>query len=504
MRLCNSKTMADADSRAIHVLGVPSCLLMTNAARHLADAALELLHENKRALIFCGSGNNGGDGIATAVRLLSQGISLRCFLVGKREKMTADTAEMERRLIEVGGVLEDFSPKNAEIPKLAMDAGVIIDAIFGIGLSREIKGDALAAVKIINGAKAPVISADIPSGVEADTGRILGEAVNADLTLTFSMAKPGHFAEPGCCCRGQLRVFDIGLPKEILDEIQTDVFSIGLGELFLPKRPKISHKGDYGRLLIIGGCTGFTGAPALCARAAEKAGAGLVSLGVPREIYPIEASRLWSSMPFPLEDDKGKLSLSALPQILEKLSQSDACVIGCGLSRGAELTELVRSLLHTSAKPLVIDADGLFALGNDPETIKSAQTPPILTPHEGEFLRLGGVLTGDRISDARSFAKSRNCVLVLKGHRTICAFPEGEVYIIDAGNPGMAKGGSGDVLAGLIGGLLVQLPQKQAVLSACLIHGAAGDSAAKRLGEYSLLPEDIIYEVAQITKIMTR
>lgn len=505
MQLTNSKAMRDADENAIHVLGVPSTLLMTNAAARLASVAYELMGANKSAVIFCGCGNNGGDGIAAATYLLRRGIEIRCFLVGERSKMTPDCAEMERRLIELGGGLEPFSSDNPQIKELASNAGVIIDALFGIGLNSELRGKALAAVRLINEAKAPIVSADIASGVEADSGRILGDAVRADVTVTFSMAKIGHFAEPGCTCCGKLVVADIGVPAEAMKNAGTNVFSVGAEDISLPVRPKISHKGDYGKLLIIGGSVGYTGAPVLCAKAAARCGAGLIYLGVPGKIYEITASRLLESMPFPLDDrGNGRISMSALPVIMDKLNNCDNCVIGCGLSRSEEIGELIRSIVAQSTKQLVIDADGLFALGDDANIIKTAGTPPILTPHEGEYLRLGGVLTGDRVSDARSFAQSRECVLVLKGHRTICAFPDGEIYIISAGNPGMAKGGSGDVLSGMIGAFLGQLSMKKAVITACAVHALAGDLCAERYGECSMLPSDIIEAIPEITKSITR
>lgn len=505
MKLTNSKAMRNADERAIHVLGVPSTLLMTNAAKHVATAALELMGTNKSAVIFCGSGNNGGDGVATALYLIRRGVGVRCFLVGERSKMSPDCAEMERRLIELGGALEKFDPSDARIKQLADSAGVIIDAIFGIGLNSNLRGNGLEAVRLINDSKAPVISADIPSGVEADTGRILGDAVRADFTVTFSMAKVGQFVEPGCTCCGELRVAEIGIPTEAMKDVDAKVYAIGENDVFIPARPRISHKGNFGKLLIIGGSVGYTGAPVLCAKAAARSGAGLVYLGVPETIYSVTAGRLLEPMPFPLDDrGNGRLSMSALPVIAERLEKCDVCVIGCGLSRSEEISELVREMLRSSSKQLIIDADGLFALGNDPQIIKSAKKPPVLTPHEGEFERLGGVLSGDRVSDARNFAVSRECVLVLKGHRTMCAFPDGEVYIINAGNPGMAKGGSGDVLAGIIGSLTGQLSLKKAVITACAVHAFTGDLCAERLGEYGMLPTDIIEAIPKILKKMTR
>ncbi len=499
MELTSAEKMRDADSRAIHVSGIPSTLLMTNAAAHITKAALELIGESKRAAILCGSGNNGGDGIAAAMQLLRRGIDIRCFLVGRRDKMTDDTAEMERRLVELGGKVESFDPESESQKKAVARAGVIIDAMFGIGLNSELRGNSLSAVHLINASPAPVVSVDIASGVEADTGRILGEAVKADVTVTFSMAKVGHFAEPGCTMCGELWVCDIGIPSELLENATIGVTAVCDGDLCLPKRERISHKGDYGRLLIIGGSVGYTGAPSLCALAACRSGAGLVSLGVPQSIYAITAGRLWEPMPFPLSDDEnGRISLEALPAVLDRLSNSDVCILGCGLSRTPELEKLTRAIICTGSKPMVIDADGLYALGNNPDTIKNAAAPLIITPHEGEFVRLGGVLTGDRVADALGFAKSRNCVVVLKGHRTVCAFPEGEACIISAGNPGMAKGGSGDVLAGIIGALLCQMPVKQAVVTACFIHAHAGDLCAKRLSEYAMLATDVVDEIPNV------
>jgi len=504
MRLTNAKAMRETDEKAVRDYGVPSLLLMTNAAKAVAETAYSLLNENRSAAVFCGSGNNGGDGIAAAVQLLRRGVEVRCYLAGERDKMTADALEMERQLIEAGGALTDLFPDNEKTKTFTDHAGVIIDAVFGIGLTREVQGKSLAAIRLMNASPAPVVSADIASGVEADTGRIFGEAVHADVTVTFSMAKIGHFAEPGCTCRGKLKIAPIGIPAELLKHAETDVFAVGPSDVALPKRQEISHKGDYGKLLILGGSVGYTGAPALCALAASRGGAGLVSVGVPEAIYPIEAARLYEPMPFPLAcDGSGKFTTEAQLDIVDKIAASDVCVLGCGLGRSEELTKLVRSVYRMSVKQLVIDADGLFALGNEETTLRMAHVDPIFTPHTGEFLRLGGTLSGDRVSDARNFATSRQCVLVLKGHHTVCAFPDGEVYIIDAGNAGMAKGGSGDVLAGLIGALCCQLSIKRAVVTACWVHARAGDLCAEKYGEYAMLPSDILDAIPEAMKTIT-
>jgi NAD(P)H-hydrate epimerase len=493
--------MKDADAAAIHIGGIPSTLLMAIAAGHLARAAEEMMGNNRSAVIFCGAGNNGGDGIAAGLYLLRRGVAVRLLFVGSRQKMTADTTEMARRLTELGGRLADFDPDEPGLEKMLAAAGVIIDAMFGIGLNALLRGNALTAARLINASGAPVLAADIPSGVEADTGRVSGEAVAADGTVTFSMAKTGHFAEPGCTFRGTLDIVNIGIPPEILEKAGIDVFAVTGDMLRLPKRPRVSHKGDYGKLLVVGGSVGYTGAPTLAARAAVRGGAGLVFVGVPAEIYRITAVKNDEAMPFPLCcDADGRLTAGAGPVISEKLSGCDALVIGPGLGRSEELAGLVPALLASADRPAVVDADGLRALAMDMTAVKQAGKPVVLTPHAGEFAGMGGALTGDRVSDARKFAAENSCVLVLKGHRTVSAFPDGTVYINTTGNPGMAKGGSGDVLAGLIGAMICQMPLRQAVITAVWLHGRAGDLCAEKIGEYAMTPSDIIAMLPEAMK----
>ena len=501
MRLTDSKMMKDADDEAITGKGIPSTLLMKNAAGHVADAAETIAGERKIAAVFCGSGNNGGDGIAAAISLLRRGLTVRCFSVGKREKMTPDTAETERRLIEHGGIPEEFDPDMPGIREFLKSAGVIVDAMVGLGFSSELRGRAAEACKLINESGTPVVAADIPSGVDADTGQVPGEAVKCMRTVTFSLAKPGHFAEPGCMYTGELEIADIGIPAEITENCGCGVFAVTEADVRLPRRERISHKGDYGRLLIVAGSTGYTGAPSLCAKAAVRGGAGLVFIGVPLDVYQITAMKNDEAMPFPLAcDSLGRLSSAALPAIREKLKLCDMCLIGPGLGRSEELTESVCALVSESDKPMLIDADGLFALSKNPDVLKSSGAPVILTPHKGEFARLGGKTEGSGIENARDFAREYGCVLVLKGHRTLCAFSDGEVYINTTGNPGMAKGGTGDALAGLIGAMVLQFPLKKAVTTAVWLHGKAGDICARRFGEYSATASDLTEAICDAMK----
>ena len=276
------------------------------------------------------------------------------------------------------------------------------------------------------------------------------------------------------------------------------------GEIFLPKRPAESHKGDYGKLLILGGCVGYSGAPNLCARAAVRSGAGLVYLGVPAPIYEITAVKQDEAMPFPLPaEEQGGVSGQAVDIIFEKLRGCDVCAAGPGMGRGAGTAAVVRALLERCEKPLVLDADALNVLAGELSLLKAHRGTVVLTPHDGEFARLGGSLNGDRAECALRFAAEYGCILVLKGHRTIVAFPDGEVYITTHGNPGMAKGGSGDVLTGVTAAMLGQMPAARAVPTAVYLHSYAGDLCAEKLGEYAMTASDLIETLPEATKNMT-
>lgn len=493
VELSDAKRMKQADDKAIREREMPSLSLMERAAHALCEAISDYMGERRRVVVFSAPGNNGGDGLAAARILLEEkrADAVRVFLVGSREKMTPDTRVMEQKLRDMGVSAEDFDPETAA--GAAKEAGVILDALFGVGLSRLLTGDALAAVKIINSAGVPVVSADIPSGVSADTGCVLSETVRADCTVTFSRAKPGHFVEPGCIYRGELRIADIGIPDDLLEESGCGVYAIEGADLCLPKRPRLSHKGDFGKILIVGGSIPYTGAPAMAAKSAVRGGAGLVYLGVPAEIYEIEAIKNQEAMVFPLASgEKGRISRRGWESIRERLDVCDVCVIGPGMGRGEDTRIITRQVLTESRIPIVADADALWAIAQDLTVLEKTAMPAVLTPHEGEFQRLLGRPVTDRLTDALTFSRDNGCVVVLKGHRTICAFPDGKAYIIHAGNPGMAKGGSGDVLAGLMGAMLCQLPFRRAVVTACWLHARSGDIASEKFGEYAMKAGDII------------
>ena len=505
MRLATAKEMKELDRRAIEGEGIPSIELMERAAEGVAKAALSLLEKRRgKCAVFCGSGNNGGDGIAAARFLFLKGLEVRVFLVGSYEKLTPDAMEETRRLSECGLDLEPFDPEDADQGAYAKSCHVLIDAIFGVGLSRDIHPETrfAAAIRLINESPGKVVAADIASGVEADTGRILGCAVMADKTVTFTLMKPGHVLGEGAAYSGEITVWEIGIPKKLLAKMHCSAQT--MEEEFLrealPRRKADGHKGTFGKVLVIGGAVGYTGAPCLTAAAAVRSGCGLVFLGAPETIWPIEAVKCTSAMPFPLPDEEGLLRKDALQKIMEKLADCDVLALGPGLGRSEGVTELVCELLRKTEKPVVLDADGINALSGHIDVLDQRRgRVTILTPHDGEFARIGGDLSKeDRLWAGRSFAKEHGCILVLKGHRTLIAAPQGNVLVNTTGNSGLAKGGSGDVLTGIISSLLAQ--GATAIRAAALgvwLHGRAGDLAAERLTPYVMTPEDVVTALSQ-------
>ena len=551
--LATTAQMKELDRIAIQERGIPSLELMERAAHEVARAVVELVGpakgpkgrigtacsvavlraeegrpltpEEQRELdavravvesrsddptqqigVLCGPGNNGGDGIAAARLLLEAGYRVRAFLVGDRAKLTRDSQAMEEKLAVAGGKLEPLDLGDRVTTAWLSTCDCLIDALFGVGLKRPLEGDFLAAVRWMNGHGTPVVACDLPSGVDGDTGAVLGEAVRARATVTFTCAKPGLYLGAGAGCAGKVRVADIGIPWELVHQlIDRGLDPVEVAPAYmkwvLPRRPVDGHKGDFGKLFILAGSEGYTGAPALAARGALRAGAGLVFLGVPREIYPILAVKCDEAMPFPLPE--------RYEEILEKARACDVAVIGPGLGRHPRAERLVRSLLADLEIPVVLDADGINALAGHIDSLDRRPALTVLTPHEGEFARLTGCTLPirDRVAAARAFAREHRCVLVLKGHGTVTAGPDGHVWINGTGNPGMAKGGSGDVLAGVIAALLGQkhlqgpyITPAETVALAVWLHGGAGDRCAGRLGEYAMLPTDLIEALPEVLR----
>ena len=501
MKLATAAEMKELDRRAIEERRIPSIDLMDRAAEGVAQAVLRLLSgrpgKHCRVTVFCGAGNNGGDGIAAARLLFLAGVRVRAFLVGDYEKLTPDALEETRRLSECGVELETYDPENLDQSAWARGSQALVDAIFGVGLSREITPESRfeRAMRLINECFGAVVAADIASGGEADTGRVLGCAAKADKTVTFTCKKVGQAVGDGALLSGDVTVWDIGIPKDltITSRVQT-VESAFVRDALPPRKPD-GHKGNFGKLLIIGGAVGYTGAPYLTASAAVHSGCGLVYLGVPESIWAVEAGKCVSAMPFPLSEKNGMLSYKALQDIEMKRSACGGLDLGPGLGRSPHTERLVLELLARTEKPMVLDADGINALVGHMDVLDARrERVTILTPHDGEFARIGGDLSGgDRLTAARNFAATHGCTLVLKGHRTVTVGPEGNALVNTTGNSGLAKGGSGDVLTGIIASLLAQGASPiRAAAAGVWLHGRAGDLAAEELTAYGMTPEDVV------------
>ena len=507
MKLASAAQMRELDRQAIEERKIPSIDLMDRAAEGVARAALSLLPERPakcRAAVFCGSGNNGGDGIAAARILFLNGVKVKTFLVGDYEKLTPDALEETGRLSECGVELEPFDLENAEQRAWVLTSHVIVDAVFGVGLSREIAPESRygRAIALMNESPASVVAVDVASGVDASTGRVLGCAAKANKTITFTLKKIGQAVGDGALYSGEVEVQEIGIPQDLVHQTVCPVQSVEAPfvQAVLPPRKADGHKGTFGKVLVVGGAVGYTGAPYLAAEAAVRSGCGLVFLGVPESIWHIEAARCVSSMPFPLPEKDGLFSDKALQGLRDKLAGCDVLALGPGLGRSDRVTRLVHGLLETE-KPVVLDADGINALAGHMDKLDARRgRVTILTPHDGEFARIGGDLThGDRVRAAREFAQAHGCVLVLKGHRTVVAVPEGNVLVNTTGGSGLARGGSGDVLTGIIASLLAQgATAVQAAAAGVWMHGRAGDLASARLSAYAMTPEDVIGSLPEV------
>jgi len=419
--------------------------------------------------------------------------------------LSRDTAAMYRRFVRVAGrsAIVRFRSADQARPLLA-SSDILIDALLGTGLSSVVTGIYREAIDLINSVEKPVIAVDIPSGLQADTGAILGRAIRATLTVTCGLPKIGLYVDAGIDRAGIIRVVDIGIPSAYVDAIESRTLLLTRDSAFqsLPERAPSSHKGTFGHAGIIAGSVGKTGAAALAARAALRVGAGLVTVATPSSVNDVLEAKLLEAMTMPLPETKARtLARSGLDRVLAFIQARTAIAIGPGLSTHPETVELVQSLMKHLDRPSVLDADALNAMTGRASLLTECKTPPILTPHPGEMARLEidatpQTVNADRIGTARRFARERGVFIVLKGARTVVARPDGLVAICPTGNPGMATAGTGDVLTGMIVGLLAQrVPPWEAACAATYFHGSAGDLAAQHLGQPGMVASDLIAQI---------
>ena len=504
MYLATAEQMRQIDKAAIEGHGIPSLDLMENAGRGIAERISTgiLSHSPSIIAIICGNGNNGGDGFVIARYLLQAGHSVTAHYFGPDDKLSLDCAANLKRAIESGVPVHQIS----DIGNLSFrECDLIVDAIFGTGFSGAPRKPHSDLIERINAQDKLKVSVDLPSGLNADNGQHEGAVIKADYTFTLALPKYGLYVSPGRELAGEVEVIPIGIPDSIVDDchLYSTLTTPDIVTSSLPSRATEGHKGTFGKLLVVAGSLGLTGAAALASRSALRSGCGLVRVACPASALPIIASLNPEPTTHPLPEirRKGALALRALGEIRVLESSHDACVIGPGLGLHHETIELVRRLVETVARPAVIDADALTAIAKDSRILKSrSDTPLILTPHAGEFKRISGEEAPSdvqkRIESARRFAEEFNVTLVLKGSPTLTASRDGRVTLNPTGNHGMATGGSGDVLSGIIGSLLAQgMEASEAAVAGVYIHGLAGDLAADMLTPRSVIASDILENI---------
>ena len=504
MKILTSGEMREIDRIAIEEVGIPGPVLMENAGRRIVDVLLIRFPrvERERVVVVAGRGNNGGDGLVVARHLRNGGANPVVLLLAAKEEVRGDAAlnlaVAEKSGVDVRDASTDLCWKKVR-PVLA-EATVIVDAVFGTGLTKPAEGLFAAAIEDINKASGFKIAVDIPSGLSADTFKIIGPAVRADLTVTMAAPKIAHIFPPAEEFVGDLVCADIGMPPSLFENesLRLEMVERKAVSPFFRKRKRDAHKGTYGHVFLLSGSLGKTGAAVMAAKAAYRTGAGLVTVGTPAGCVPVIAKSMVELMTEPLAETEAKtLSREALPRIMSLLEGKSATVIGPGISTHPSTAELVRGLIPKLTIPAVIDADGLNNLAENPSLLKKASVPLVLTPHPGEFARLTGRTTQEvlegRLEIVPRFAREHGLYLVLKGYRTLIAAPDGRVFVNPTGNPGMATGGSGDVLSGMIASFIGQEPDfLAAILAAIYLHGLSGDLAAARLSERALIAGDLI------------
>jgi len=479
----DNEAMREADRHTIEDLGVPSLDLMENAAAGVVDAIRDSFPEARRILILCGSGNNGGDGLATARLLAGGDLEMNVLLFADPRKLSPDAAENFRQAETAGVPIvvvegEDLSALDTELAPNPPD--LIVDALLGTGIDRPLRGRLAEVVRRIEEAEPPVIAVDVPTGLSGSSTGVPGPVMPADLTVTFAALKHCHVLPPACLHCGEVAVVDIGIPPTVV-ESGSDLRWVEAEDaaLLLPHRHTASHKGSFGHLLLVAGAEGRGGAVAMAAQAAVVAGSGLVTMAVPKPAVSVVDGACLEAMTHPMAtDDRGQM---AGPEGLDELiGRMTAVASGPGMGTGDGAAATLEWILDTWKGSLLLDADAINLLAGRPERLAGREQPPVLTPHPGELARLLGRETEDVVSDrvaaARDAAERAQAVVVAKGFRTVIADPDGEVFINPTGDAGLASGGSGDVLTGTIGAFLAQgLDPVRAAIVGCWLHGRAGE-----------------------------
>jgi ADP-dependent NAD(P)H-hydrate dehydratase / NAD(P)H-hydrate epimerase len=511
MKVLTAAQMREVDRRTTEEHGVPSLELMENAGTRVVEFLAERFADlsKRKIVVLCGKGNNGGDGFVVARLLRKQACNVSALLLATPDSVKGDAAVNLKRWSDIGGKVLAVSSETewTAMRQQLVEAEIIVDALLGTGLSGPADGLLARVINDTNefGKRAIMLAVDIPSGLPSDSGEPLGPAISADFTVTFTAPKPGLLLPPNCDKVGELHVGVIGTPLDMLrNDKSIKLHWLEPGEfssLPLQRKPG-GHKGDYGHALIVAGSRGKTGAAVLAAMGALRAGAGLVTVATPERVLPIIASHVQEMMTEPLAGtDADSVSMRALDygRMAEITKGKNVLGLGPGLGTLPETQQFIRTVVHESPLPMILDADGLNAFAGRAIELRERKSPLAVTPHPGEMARLLGCTSaqvqGDRLSTALKAATQWNAFVVLKGQHTIVASPDGRAFINTTGNPGMATGGTGDVLTGMLAGLTAQFasaPWEQVLSLGVYLHGLAGDFAAEQFGEQSLIATDLV------------
>ncbi|MDP2982390.1 MAG: NAD(P)H-hydrate dehydratase [Candidatus Latescibacter sp.] len=509
MKVFTGEQMAEIDRRSIE-WGKPGIELMRAAGKAVCEFMAEVYSDlfDKRVVVLAGKGNNGGDGFRVAELLRLSGIPADVFLIGRKREVRGDALACLGALEKTGGKVEEIHGQEdlGLFIERIESADVIVDALFGTGLRGEITGLAAAVVELVNHAHAEVVAVDIPSGVNSNTGQVSEAAVQADYTVTFGFLKAGMVIKPGRFFCGSIQAADIGFPLEVSDMIAPFAHTLSRSEAaaLIPVRPYDAHKNSAGKVFILSGSVGMTGAPALCAASAMRSGAGLVRVGCPESLSDILAVKLTEIMNLPLPEVRKKrcLSLRALGKIREAVENMDAVAVGPGLGTYYETSELVRRFLDEYRGKVILDADGINAYRNNRAALTKTPCDMVLTPHAGELSRLmekpAAEIMTDPIGAAKQAAAELGKIVLLKGPTTVTVNPAGEVWLNPTGNQALATAGAGDVLTGTITGLAAQgLDLFPAAVLGAFVHGLAGEMASEEMGIRGVMAGDVLENLSQ-------
>ncbi len=497
-KACYTEEMRNLDRAATEIGMIPSILLMENAALAcVRELKKDFNLSECKVAIFCGKGNNGGDGLAIAKHLYNAGIDVNVYLVNGND--FSGDAKINYDIVNAMDIPVDTVTDTDGFEYVIRSYDILVDAILGTGISGVVRGSVFDIIKLINENARYVLSVDVPSGINSDNGEICGICINAEKTVTFAAYKIGMFMYPAADSTGEIVVAPISIPKAVIKS-QNLLINVTDNEFVrknLTVRNNNTQKSDYGKLLIIAGSRGMTGAAYLASEAALKSGAGLITLACPESVNTVLENKTTEVMTLPLSDNDGHFAYSATSEIINKIDNFDAVLIGPGLGRSNDVQEFVKTVLKACDVPVIVDADALYAVAQNKDVLRGCTCDLIFTPHAMEMSRLTGLdisyIEDNRVQVSREFSEETGAVLLLKGHHSLVTAPSLMQYINSTGNPGMASGGSGDVLTGIIAAFVARgIDSPIAAAMGAYIHGMAGDIAKEHYGEESLSAKNIL------------